>query len=100
VQANARQSGLFAAASLRATTQSMLKWRGDALPFLLGVPEGRDGGPVQVRPGVIPGQIPSAADWAALEFNIRRFAPPRLGTPWERPLPHINLDKILQFLIA
>jgi len=100
VQANARQSGLFAAASLRATTQSMLKWQGEALPFLLGVPEGRDDGPVQVRPGVIPGQIPSAADWKTLEFNIRRFAPPRLGTPRERPLPHINLDKILQFLIA
>jgi predicted YcjX-like family ATPase len=102
VQANARQSGLFAAASLRATTQSLLKWRGEALPFLLGVPEGRGsrGEPVQVRPGVIPGQIPSAADWASLEFNIRQFAPPRLETPRERPLPHINLDKVLQFLIA
>jgi len=100
VQANARQSGLFAAAALRATTQSTLKWRGEPLPFLLGVPAGRGGSAIQVRPGVIPGQIPAAADWASLEFNIRRFAPPRLGTPWERPLPHINLDKILQFLIA
>ncbi len=100
VQANARQSGLFAAASLRATSQTMLKWRGEPLPFLLGVPAGRGGGAIQVRPGVIPGQIPAAADWASLEFNIRRFAPPRLGTPYERPLPHINLDKILQFLIA
>jgi predicted YcjX-like family ATPase len=102
VQANARQSGLFAAASLRATTQSLLKWRGEALPFLLGVPEGRGsrGEPVQVRPGVIPGQIPAAADWPSLEFNIRQFAPPRLETPRERPLPHINLDKVLQFLIA
>jgi predicted YcjX-like family ATPase len=44
--------------------------------------------------------IPAAADWASLEFNIRQFAPPRLETPRERPLPHINLDKVLQFLIA
>jgi predicted YcjX-like family ATPase len=108
VQANARQSGLFAAASLRATTQSLLKWQGEALPFLLGVPEGRGGEhgggrggeAIQVRPGVIPGQIPAAADWASLEFNIRPFAPPRLGAAHERPLPHINLDQILQFLIA
>ncbi|WP_428659300.1 YcjX family protein [Reyranella sp.] len=106
VQANARQSGLFAAASLRATTQVMRKWQGEALPFLLGVPEGRDGGQggaaIEVRPGVIPGQIPAAADffWTSMEFNIRQFAPPRLGTPYARPLPHINLDKILQFLIA
>jgi predicted YcjX-like family ATPase len=101
VQANARQSGLFAAASLRATRQVMLKWEGEALPFLLGVPEGRDE-PVQVRPGAIPGQMPAAADWtwAALQFNIRRFAPPRLTAPHARPLPHINLDKVLQFLIA
>jgi predicted YcjX-like family ATPase len=104
VQANARQSGLFAAASVRATTQLMRKYRGEPLPFLLGVPEGRGGGrdgeAIEVRPGVIPGQIPAAADWTSLEFNIRRFAPPRLGTPYQRPLPHINLDKILQFLIA
>ncbi|MCW5737196.1 MAG: YcjX family protein [Enhydrobacter sp.] len=104
VQANARQSGLFAAASVRATTQLLRKYRGETLPFLLGVPEGRvaerAGAAVEVRPGVIPGQIPAAADWPALEFNIRRFAPPRLAIPHERPLPHINLDKILQFLIA
>jgi predicted YcjX-like family ATPase len=105
VQANARQSGLFAAASLRATTQSLRKYRGEALPFLMGVPEGRaqggkGGEAIEVRPGVIPGQIPAAADWASLEFNIRPFAPPRLGAAYARPLPHINLDKILQFLIA
>lgn len=100
VQANARQSGLFAVASVRATTQIMRTWQGEALPFLRGVPEGRGSELVEVRPGVIPGQVPSAGEWEARAFNIRRFAPPRLTAPFERPLPHINLDKILQFLIA
>jgi uncharacterized protein len=100
VQANARQSGLFAVASIRATTEVMRKWHGESIPFLCGVPEGRHTGAVEVRPGVIPGQIPDTAQWDALEFNIRRFAPPRLGSPYERPLPHINLDKVLQFLVA
>ncbi len=101
VQANARQSGLFAIASVRATTQILRKYQGQALPFLLGVPDGRAGGEaVEVRPGVIPGGIPAAADGGGLEFNIRRFAPPRLGAGYGRPLPHINLDKVLQFLIA
>jgi uncharacterized protein len=39
--------------------------------------------------------------WKGLEFHIRHFAPPRQAAPYEkRPLPHINLDKVLQFLIA
>ncbi len=49
---------------------------------------------------MIPGQIPAAADWASLEFNIRRLRAAAAGDLHERPLPHINLDKILQFLIA
>lgn len=100
VQANARQSSLHAIAAVRSTTQVTRKWQDEALPFLRGVPEGRGSDAIEVRPGVIPGQIPPAADWEALEFNIRRFAPPRLDMPYERPLPHINLDKILQFMIA
>jgi predicted YcjX-like family ATPase len=100
VQANARQSGLFAVASVKATTQIMRTWQGEALPFLRGAPEGRGSELVEVRPGVIPGQVPNAGEWEGRAFNIRRFAPPRLVAPFERPLPHINLDKILQFLIA
>jgi predicted YcjX-like family ATPase len=100
IQANARQSGLFAVASVRSTTQATRKWQDVALPFLHGVPEGRGTDAIEVRPGVIPGEIPDSAQWDALEFNIRQFAPPRLGAPYERPLPHINLDKVLQFLIA
>ena len=101
MQANARQSGLLAIASVRATTQITRKWAGEALPFLRGVPDGRGGDAIEVRPGVIPDQIPTAVQWKGLEFHIRHFAPPGLGTPYEkRPLPHINLDKVLQFLIA
>jgi len=100
VQANARQSGLFAVASVRATTQIMRTWQGEALPFLRGVPEGRGRDLIEVRPGVIPGQVPNTDEWEGRAFNIRSFAPPHLTAPGERPLPHINLDKILQFLIA
>jgi predicted YcjX-like family ATPase len=53
-----------------------------------------------VRPGEIPGQIPDRESWNSFVFNIREFAPPRLGAPFARPLPHINLDKVLQSLIA
>ena len=58
VQANARQSGLFAIASVRATTQLTRLYQGEALPFLRGVPERTRRDAVEVRPGEIPGQIP------------------------------------------
>lgn len=100
MQMNARQSGLLAVAAVRATTQTMRRWQDQSLPFLRGMPEGRDIDAIEVNPGVIPGQIPDAAQWNGFEFNIRPFAPPKLTSPYNRPLPHINLDKVLQFLIA
>ncbi|MPZ31101.1 MAG: YcjX family protein [Rhodospirillales bacterium] len=99
MRANARQSGLLAIASVRATTQETRLWQGEALQFVRGVPNGRSDA-VEVRPGEIPGQIPDRESWASFVFNIREFAPPRLGAPFDRPLPHINLDKVLQSLIA
>jgi predicted YcjX-like family ATPase len=99
MRANARQSGLLAIASVRATAQVSRMYQGEALQFLRGVPRGRSD-TVEVRPGEIPGQIPDRASWPGFVFNIRDFEPPRLGAPFERPLPHINLDKVLQSLIA
>lgn len=97
---NARQSGLLAVASVRSTKEVALKIGGESLRFLRGTPQGRGDDVVDIRPGVIPGQIPDAAAWHEYVFNIRDFAPPKLQPPRERPLPHLNLDKVLQFLIA
>jgi predicted YcjX-like family ATPase len=75
------------------------KWQDQPLEFLRGIPLSRSQA-IEVRPGEIPGHVPDAAGWGAFEFNIRTFDPPRLGLPYNRPLPHINLDKVLQFMIA
>lgn len=100
LQATARQSGLMAVASVKATTDLKLKVNGLATPFLRGIPAGRDE-VLDLQPGVIPGTIPAADQWGELGFNIRRFEPPRLGPAFrDRPLPHVNLDKVLQFLLA
>lgn len=100
LQATARQSGLMAVASVKATTDLKLKVNGLATPFLRGIPAGRDE-VLDLQPGVIPGTIPAADQWGELGFNIRRFEPPRLGAVFrDRPLPHVNLDKVLQFLLA
>ena len=100
LQATARQSGLMAVASVKATTDLKLKVNGLATPFLRGIPAGRNE-VLDLLPGVIPGTIPAADQWGELGFNIRRFEPPRLGPAFrDRPLPHVNLDKVLQFLLA
>jgi hypothetical protein len=100
LQATARQSGLMAVASVKATTDLKLKVNSLATPFLRGIPAGRDE-VLDLQPGVIPGSIPAADQWGELGFNIRRFEPPRLGAAFrDRPLPHVNLDKVLQFLLA
>ena len=98
--ATARQSGLLAVASVKATTDLKLKVNDLAMPFLRGIPAGR-AEVLDIQPGVIPGTIPAADQWAEHGFNIRRFEPPRLGPGFaDRPLPHVNLDKVLQFLLA
>ena len=90
----------MAVASVKATTDLKLKVNGLATPFLRGIPAGRDE-VLDLQPGVIPGTIPAADQWGELGFNIRRFEPPRLGAAFrDRPLPHVNLDKVLQFLLA
>ncbi len=100
LRATARQSGLLAVASVRATTDLKLKLNDLATPFLRGIPAGR-AEVLDIQPGAIPGTIPVADQWDEVGFNIRRFEPPRLGPGFsERPLPHINLDKVLQFLLA
>jgi predicted YcjX-like family ATPase len=99
VRANARQSGLIAVASVRATAQIMRNWQGLLLEVLRGIPVGRSE-PIEVRPGEIPGQVPDRDNWGDFNFNIREFAPPQVASAQNQPLPHINLDKVLQFLIA
>ncbi len=98
--ATACQSGLLAVASVKATTDLKLKVNDLAMPFLRGILAGRDE-VLDIQPGVIPGTIPAADQWAEHGFHIRRFEPPRLGVGFaDRPLPHVNLDKVLQFLLA
>ena len=87
-------------ASVKATTDLKLKLNDLAMPFLRGIPAGRDE-VLDIQPGVIPGTIPPVDQWDDVAFHIRRFEPPRLGSGFrDRPLPHINLDKVLQFLLA
>ncbi|MCA0303716.1 MAG: YcjX family protein [Proteobacteria bacterium] len=93
----AASSGYHAIASVRATSEVWHTVNTLRLPFLVGIEEG-ESEPKEFFMGAIPGTIPAADDWSNFDFRIRRFAPPRgLGSG---PLPHLNMDKLLQFLLG
>lgn len=94
---NAGTTGFQAIASIRATREVYGAVDGLKLPFLVGTPEG-DTEEKQVYVGTIPGALPGPEDWPGFDFRIRRFEPPR-GLA-KGPLPHLNMDKLLQFLLA
>ena len=89
--------GFQSIAAVRATTEVPLMVNGAVQPFLEGFPEGSEEKKA-VFPGAIPGSLPAAAAWMNPDFRIRNFQPPHgLGTG---PMPHLNMDKLLQFLLA
>ncbi|MCA0304912.1 MAG: YcjX family protein [Proteobacteria bacterium] len=89
--------GFQAIASVRATSEVWNMVDGTSLPFLVGVPAGGTM-PKKFHVGVLPGAIPAADGWANVGFRIRTFEPPTI--PPGAPLPHLNMDKLLQFLLA
>ena len=98
VGSNTGASGFQAIASVRATNEVWNLVDGKKLLFLTGTPNG-GADPKQVYVGAIPATIPSTEEWASLDFRIRNFEPPRLPAGHTGPLPHMNMDKLLQFLL-
>lgn len=60
--------------------------------------EGIDGQPVIHYPGRIPDKRLSREMWEQLDIDITECAIPKLVS--DEPLPHVRLDKVLQFLIG
>jgi len=111
---------VMALASVRATREANVTRDGETLPVIVGTPiagetiagEVFDG---QRKTAVFPGDLPRNADVyfpetairkpteAAPTINIVRFRPPALdetGGGLKLSLPHIRLDRALQFLIG
>ena len=105
----------IALASVRATREATARSGGDDLPVITGTPiEGEtingerfDG---KRKTAIFPGDLPrnpedlfdSARGIPAGSFSAVRFRPPELGTGpgLELTLPHIRLDRALEFLIG
>lgn len=108
---------VVALAAVRATREAMVEHDGEKLPAILGVPlpgESLDGEPLdpEAEFALFPGDLPENPDAVfadgatpvedgALAFV--RFRPPRLERTAEGAtlsLPHVRLDRVLQFLLG
>jgi predicted YcjX-like family ATPase len=107
--------GVQALAALRATREVEAKVGGELLPCIVGVPMPGEkvGGRVfdgRTEAAVFPGDLPANPRQALLPnaapagLHFVRFRPPRLKPPGvdgeAQPLPHIRLDRALDFLLS
>ena len=90
----------FAALSaVKCTANRRVLYQGQQITVLEGVIKGH-GAAEQLFPGEIPEHLPTAEDWASDRFRFYDFVPPSLARDRQRGIPHIHLDKALQFLIG
>ncbi len=105
----------IALAAVRATREATVRQKGEILPVVVGTPIkgemiGRDTFDGETETAIFPGDLPDrpdamlgAASDNALVQHFVRMRPPRLEQSAEGltlSLPHIRLDKALQFLIG
>ena len=113
---------VVAIAAVRATREALVQRGGERLPSILGTPAAgeRAGGEIfdgDTEVATFPGDLPadlealfdggafrglSSADATDTDFRFLKFRPPRLerSDAEEPALPHIRLDRALQFLIG
>lgn len=105
---------VLALAAIRATREAIVRQKGEELPVIVGTPlageridgENFDG---ETETAIFPGDLPSdparllAGDLPPPELRFVRFRPPRLEKTSDGlslSLPHIRLDRALEFLFA
>jgi predicted YcjX-like family ATPase len=84
---------------VKCTANRRVLYQGQQITVLEGVIKGRDT-LERLFPGEIPEHLPTAEDWASERFRFYDFVPPSLERDRARGIPHIHLDKALQFLIG
>lgn len=89
----------LALASLQSTQAAYTQFQGQKISCIKGVPKDGDK-PVALFPGEVPVDIPVPEDWVEDRFNFIEFRPPRLPDLQSTGLPHIRMDRALEFLLG
>jgi uncharacterized protein len=71
---------------------------GRKVDVVVGLPEG-SGRRIRFFPGIVPVTPPPSGFWGERFTEFPVFQPPRIEAAAEKGIPHINLDKVLDFLL-
>jgi predicted YcjX-like family ATPase len=93
------ESEFAALSAVKCTANRRVLYQGQQITVLEGVIK-EHGAVEQLFPGEIPEHLPTAEDWASERFRFYDFQPPSLERDRRRGIPHIHLDKALQFLVG
>jgi uncharacterized protein len=88
-----------AIASIRCTEDGTDEIDGRKIDVVIGLPQGGDRR-IHFFPGIVPVTPPPTGFWGDRFTEIPRFQPPRVHHPGPSGIPHINLDKALDFLLG
>lgn len=92
--------GFEAIASVKSTRNLTCDYLGKPLQVLQGALTESPAVEEIFNPGVIPASLPEQEEWENGYITFFEFAPPRLTDADTLGIPHINVDKALQFLIG
>jgi uncharacterized protein len=97
-QAHARVTAT-ALASIRCTEDGIDVIDGRRVDVVIGLPQGSISR-IRFFPGIVPMTAPPKGFWGERFTEFPVFQPPRIETAGADGIPHINLDKALDFLLA
>ena len=88
-----------AIASIRCTEDGVDAIEGRKVDVVIGLPEGAERR-IRFFPGIVPMTPPPSGFWGERFTSFPVFQPPRLDRAAGDGVPHINLDKALDFLLG
>jgi len=93
------KTATLALASVKCTQAAYTNFQGQKISCIKGVPLESEQ-PIALFPGEVPVDIPLPEEWVEGRFHFLEFKPPRLSHANGRGLPHIRLDRALEFLLG
>lgn len=93
------ETDTMALAAVKCTEPVKMPFQGRQLSCIKGIPKDSDKA-IALFPGEVPLTIPAREDWVEGRFNFVEFGPPRLADAQGSSLPHIGMDRALQFLLG
>jgi hypothetical protein len=88
-----------ALASIRCTEDGVDEIDGRKVDVVIGLPQGGDRR-IHFFPGIVPVTAPPPGFWGDRFTEFPVFQPPRVQHSGQEGIPHINLDKALDFLLG